>query len=501
VEPDREELLFSQVGGRLARASGLANGIGAIVVFLYMAVLPRIFAGTTALAAGRPIDPVLVAVFVAYFVVSGVAGSVTGRRLARPLVTWGERGGAPTEAERDGALRQPLLQATNGLFYWGAAALLFSGLVLVRPWGSPSAPLITLVGIGLAGLTVWLVAFLLVEREMRPITAIALAASNLPPGRSGLNVRTKLFLTWALGAGIPLLGIAGIPLLARDAIVPLAEVLVVVGLGVGAFLVLNTARSVADPISRVTTAMDGIAEGDLDTHVDVDDASEVGRLQAGFNRMVGGLKERAVLEDLFGRHVGIDVARHELERGAGLGGELREMSALFVDVVGSTTVAQTRSATAVVAMLNALFSAVARCAEAEGGWVNKFEGDAALVVVGVPQSRSDHAARALRIATALRNEVTELARVHEDLDVGIGVSSGMAVAGNVGAENRYEYTVIGDPVNEAARLSDAAKSAPGRVLASAATVDAAGTDGSRWQEFGELALRGRAQPTRSYQPN
>jgi adenylate cyclase len=85
--------------------------------------------------------------------------------------------------------------------------------------------------------------------------------------------------------------------------------------------------------------------------------------------------------------------------------------------------------------------------------------------------------------------------------VGIGVSAGEAVAGNVGALERFEYTVIGDPVNEAARLSELAKRRPGRVVVSSAAVDRArGDERSRWELGEEEVLRGRDEPTRLAYP-
>jgi adenylate cyclase len=222
-------------------------------------------------------------------------------------------------------------------------------------------------------------------------------------------------------------------------------------------------------------------------------------LQAGLNRMVAGLRERQRLRDLFGRHVGVQVARQALER-TGLGGEQRQASALFVDLIGSTALASRRPAHEVVATLNALFDAVVEAVGAEGGWVNKFEGDGALCVFGAPTDQPDHAAQALRSARALHVRLLELRTQYPSLDAGIGVSSGVVVAGNVGAEERYEYTVIGDPVNEAARLVEEAKLQPTRVLASQASVEAASDEGRSWSKVGELMLRGRSAPSCAYVP-
>ncbi len=96
------------------------------------------------------------------------------------------------------------------------------------------------------------------------------------------------------------------------------------------------------------------------------------------------------------------------------------------------------------------------------GLINKFQGDAALAVFGAPLRTDDPASAALATARAL---ATELRRLH--VDFGIGVSAGPVFAGNIGAENRYEYTVVGDAVNEAARLADRAKDFDARVLCSA----------------------------------
>jgi adenylate cyclase len=216
--------------------------------------------------------------------------------------------------------------------------------------------------------------------------------------------------------------------------------------------------------------------------------------------MVAGLRDRQRVRDLFGRHVGAEVAREAIEGDGGLGGQRREVSALFVDMVGSTALAQSRSPDEVLSILNAFFETVVVRVGAEGGWVNKFEGDGALCVFGAPTDQPDHAARALRAARTLRRELLVLGARFPGLDAAIGVSAGAAVAGNVGSAERYEYTVIGDPVNEAARLTDEAKHRLGRVLASEEAVERAGAEGMHWAVSAELMLRGRAQPTLAYEP-
>jgi adenylate cyclase len=147
----------------------------------------------------------------------------------------------------------------------------------------------------------------------------------------------------------------------------------------------------------------------------------------------------------------------------------------------------------VVALLNAFFRLVVRDVEAHGGWVNKFEGDAALCVFGAPAAIDDAPGEALAAARSLRSD---LAAELPAIDVGIGVSAGTAVAGNVGAEHRFEYTVIGDPVNEAARLCELAKRRPERLLASgAALAQAAGPESENWALAESVTLRGRDEPT------
>lgn len=283
-----------------------------------------------------------------------------------------------------------------------------------------------------------------------------------------------------------------------DSLAILVLILTGAGIAAGSIAAMLAAHSLADPLSAVRQAMVNVHAGDLDAHVAVDDGSEVGLLEAGFNEMAAGLRERERVRDLFGRHVGEDVARKALAEGVVLGGEVRDIAALFVDLVGSTALAASRRPKEVVAYLNAFFGIVVDVVEAHGGWVNKFEGDASLCVFGAPIEQPDMAGDALSAARELR---VRLRDELPELDAGIGVSAGSAVAGNVGSERRLEYTVVGDPVNEAARLCELAKQEPSRVLASATIVTRAPPgEMAHWFLGPETVLRGRAAATRLATP-
>jgi adenylate cyclase len=349
------------------------------------------------------------------------------------------------------------------------------------------------------GETTGALAFLISERTLRPVTALALAAQE--PTRSVTpGVRDRLLAAWSLGTAAPMLtvlvvGVAGLlkPGVDTESVAAACVFLGAIALLAGFLVTVIAAKAIADPLNAVRSAVEQVGEGDLDARVEIDDASEVGLLQAGFNRMAEGLLERERIRDLFGRQVGRDVAREALREGTRLGGEEREIGAVFVDLVGSTSMALAMPPTDVVRLLNRFFRVVIEVVEAEGGFVNKFEGDAALCVFGAPAASEDPAGQAL---CAARKLSARLQREVPEIDFGVGVSAGKAVAGNVGSERRFEYTVIGDPVNEAARLSDVAKERDEHVMASDAALSRAGEEEvDAWEEGERMVLRGRLEAT------
>ncbi|EOM78317.1 adenylate/guanylate cyclase domain-containing protein [Rhodococcus rhodnii] len=431
-----------------------------------------------------------------YVVAALLAGLTWGTRRLTSDLRWATEGSIPDETQQRTAFRAPWRLTRVQIILWGLAFVLFTTVYgLVNPAVIPKVAFTIL----FAGATVTAFGNLLSQFALRPVAARALEAGG-PVRRRSLGVTGRTAVAWVLGTGLPLTGLMLIAVFsfirpassAQMAISILAIGSVILCFGLA--LIVISVRATAAPMRAVQLGMERVAGGDLTASVVVYDATEVGALQGGFNRMAEGLRERDLLRDLFGRHVGEDVARNALERNPELGGEEREVAVLFVDIVGSTTLAATRSPIDVVTLLNRFFAIVVAESDRRGGMVNKFEGDGALVVFGAPSELDDAYGAAL--ATA-RSMSTRLRADVPECEVGIGVSSGPAVAGNVGANERYEYTVVGDPVNEASRLCDHAKTeVPGAVAASARTVERAGeSERAHWRVDGEVLLRGRTEPT------
>ena len=475
---------------KVSRRLLAANIIGAVAVFSYLRLASESYR-EYALAG----QIVLVA---AQLVVLCPLAILWGHARFERTVRWIREDRSIRDDERVAVLREPWKQALRPMVPWMIAAASWAAVAIAAGEGTRSVVRI-FDGIALGGLTTCALSFLLIESAFRPLFALALAGA--PPRRpSTLGVRPRLLLAWGAGSGVPLIGLVMNAMEGESA--STGAIVVLAGFGVvgGLLAIVVTAHSLAEPLDALRDAMARVRDGELDVGVPVDDGGEIGEVQEGFNRMVHGLRERDRLADLFGRHVGEEVAQQALVVGSGLGGEQREASAIFVDLIGSTAMAEVLPAVEVVATLNDFFDIVVGTVAHEGGWVNKFEGDGALCVFGVPALQPDHAARALRAARRLSTELHRLAERHPGVQAGIGVSSGSVVAGNVGTEERYEYTVIGPAVNVAARLTDIAKGRRVKVLASGASIERAGPEATNWSSVGTVAVRGMQAPTAIFEP-
>ncbi|MFY0529987.1 adenylate/guanylate cyclase domain-containing protein [Archangium gephyra] len=185
-----------------------------------------------------------------------------------------------------------------------------------------------------------------------------------------------------------------------------------------------------------------------------------------------------------------------------LGGERREVTIFFADVVGFTKLSEAQPPEIIVALLNELFTFATEIIQRRGGIIDKFIGDCIMAVWGSPQSHPDDALRAVQAAEDLRRWLDVgnrrwRARWGIEIQLAIGVHTGPAVAGNVGSEKRMEYTVIGDTVNIAARIESMAQ--PGQILVSEATRERIGDSGVELVPAGERQLHGRTAATRIFE--
>jgi adenylate cyclase len=220
-------------------------------------------------------------------------------------------------------------------------------------------------------------------------------------------------------------------------------------------------------------------------------------------RLTGEERERARLKKMFGRYVSDDVVKvlTEGER-PDLAGESVHVTVLFSDIRNFTTISEKLNAHEVVEMLNAYFSRATEPVLIEGGMVNKFIGDAVMAIFGSPVRHPDHARRALRAALQMAKEAEDFKqwmrsrfpdRGLPEFGVGIGVHTGDAVIGDIGSVKRTEFTAIGDTVNAASRLEGATKEVRCVLIASRATVDAAGAGVITGKRV-EIMVKGKAEP-------
>ncbi len=441
------------------------------------------------------------AVAPAYIVLAFMVGVVWATNRVIKTVRWAIEEREPTRQDQRNTFFAPWRLTRVLLVLWGSGTIV---LTLLYGMQNPDFIPKVLLGISFPGIVVSASCYLFTEFALRPVAAQALEVGP-PPRRFAPGIMGRTLMVWALGSGVPVLGIllAAIITLTLQIVSPTqfavaVMILALFALVFGFILMWILAWLTATPVRVVSAALNRVEQGNLDTSLVVFDGTELGQLQRGFNAMVHGLRERERVRDLFGRHVGREVAALAEKERPKLGGEERHAAVIFVDIIGSTELVTTRPAAEVVELLNRFFDVVVDEVDNHHGLVNKFEGDAVLAVFGAPVSLDNAEAEALAAARAMAR------RLHTEVPecrAGIGVAAGQVVAGNVGAKERFEYTVIGEPVNEAARLCELSKKIDGHLVASSVTVHSA-TESERahWRLGETVTLRGHSEPTRLATP-
>ncbi len=262
------------------------------------------------------------------------------------------------------------------------------------------------------------------------------------------------------------------------------------------------ARRLAQPIVELVGHTRRIAAGDYSVRNASYRLDELGRLSQAFDQMAVGLDERDRTRDLLNKNVSPEVAAQLMRDGAVLGGQEREVTILFTDLRGFTTMSEKLTAPELVTLLNRHLDRMSAEIERQGGIVDKFIGDGIMALFGAPEDRPDAADRALAAALGMEKALalfnTELvAEGRPPLGIGIGINTARVVAGNIGSQRRLNYSVVGDGVNVAARLESETRKAEFRtnIITSAATLAALRNPAAiQVRALGAVQVKGRAEP-------
>jgi adenylate cyclase len=471
----------------------LIGSIAVLVVAILVVPLPTV-------ADPSHVRDINAVVAVAYIALAVPGGAFLGVRGMFGLRRWlvGER--AATSEEQRIVLRAPLRLFMLQVALWlGAAGLfgvlnsVYSGLLGVQ----------VAITVAITGITTAACSYLLTERILRSAAARALG-TGMPERPAVPGVATRATLAWALGTGLPVIGLVAVGILqlsgenhATSSQLGVAMVVLGgIGIAVGVLAVTLAARATADPLDSVRAALASVQRGEFDVRVPVYDGTQIGQLQLGFNQMVAGLAERERIREMFGTYVDAEVADHILREGGTLEGEEVEITVMFIDVRNFTGFAEGTSAREVVAAINRLFERIVPIIHAHGGRVDKFVGDGLLAVFGAPRRQRDHADRALAAAREIESRIHSETPV--ELEIGIGINSGVVIAGNVGAAGRLEFTVIGDAVNVASRVEAATRETGDVVLVAQRTRELLTHGQSKLVERPGVTLKGKRDAVRLF---
>jgi adenylate cyclase len=331
------------------------------------------------------------------------------------------------------------------------------------------------------------------EHLARPLVSDLARAlpDEFPFARAGLPVSFRLKVSLPAYTIISAMGTAAVVSGARGTSGLLVSVLVSAAIGgiMATELAVLLCRSIVAPMERLGKGMRAVRSGDYTARVPVMSSDEIGELSHDFNRMAHGLAEREELREAFSTYVDRSTVELILSGRFPPEGVEVDLSILFTDVQGFTSYAETASARDVISTLNQQFELMVPIIERHGGHVDKFIGDGMMAVFGAPEFFQDHADRAVDAAV----EIAEALRTQDHLlPVGLGVNSGLVVAGAVGGAGRLNFSVIGDTVNTASRVEAATRETGDAVLIAEATKERLTRHDvvSR----GTLPLKGKSEP-------
>ena len=326
------------------------------------------------------------------------------------------------------------------------------------------------------------------------------------PGVFRPSVTMRFFIFYFSVAVLPVLMVT--QMLARSALAasgtltPPVLLFPLAALFVGTVLSWLLARAFEQPLVEMKTAVQGIQQGSLEPQLTATSTDELGHLAEGINHMAQGLREKEFMKETFGKVVAPAVRDHLLKGNLQLGGEMRVATVLFCDLRGFTALSEKLTPAQVVEMLNVHFDTMSRCIEGEGGLINKFIGDAIMAVWGVPESKGNDALNAVNATIEMRRALLEFNKDRGSdkkpiIKIGSGLNTGPVLAGQIGSEDRLDYTVIGDAVNLASRVETLNKPFGTDILISEDTYKIV-KDEFDCEPMQKIKVKGKSEPQQIY---
>jgi adenylate cyclase len=476
-----------RVRWKMIAATLPANLTGALLAFSYFTFIDD-------MAIPDAFTPGAIAFFVIGFGFLATVGSTWSTYWSRPLARLADAASRSERLEmRRRAVLLPYTIAGMTACGWTLAGLMWGVLwPLMAGHFTVERALRQIFGITfVAGLVTTAFVFFGIERLWRRELPAFFPEGDLSavPGVVRLRVRTRLVVIFLM-LGIVPLSLLGVTAYRRASLLltldPAAAArlvenmlvvivfMVAVGVVSAIGLAIFVANSVAVPLRDLQAAMGEVERGTLDARCPVVSNDELGAVAEGFNRMVGGLREREFLKETFGKYVSPEVRDEILAGRIALEGQAQEVTILFSDLRDFTPWVEATPPREVVSDINAYFTAMDGAIRRHRGLVVQYIGDEIEAVFGAPVAYADHAKMAVRAALEMRARLEEWNADRRragkaSMRHGVGIHTGRVLVGNIGSSERLSYALVGDPVNLASRIQDLNKQFGTDILVSGTT--------------------------------
>lgn len=273
--------------------------------------------------------------------------------------------------------------------------------------------------------------------------------------------------------------------------------LIVSLLALGFALVIISGRF-AKPIKYLVGGAKKIKEGNYNQHMPIERRDELGYLTYSFNEMAKGLKEREFIRGTFGKYVPQEIVTELLRGNSQLVSVKKDITFLFCDIRDFTQLSENKDPALVLVYLNSFFTRMEQVVSQHGGHINKYLGDGFLAIFGAPAPLDNSAQQAVDAAHHMLDQLDKFNQEHmSHTKIGIGIHSGEALIGNIGSENRTEYSAIGDSVNLTSRIESLCKHYGENLLVSEQVISKLGPEFG-YRMIDKTLVKGRQAPVVIY---